>query len=163
MRRKKFATRKKNPLFTLNITSMTDMFTILLVFLLQTYSTSEVQIDIDSQVRLPSSNTELNPTPGVKVILTKNELKIDRAVISKLENLSFNENDLEAHDNEFIKPLFQELQKINAGKDEKDPKKVTQILLQADRELPYNLVRKVFYTASMAGFPQMKMITMVGN
>ncbi len=163
MRRRRQAAPKKNPLFTLNITSMTDMFTILLVFLLQTYSTSDVQIDLDAQVRLPSSNSELNPTPGIKVILTKDELKIDRTVISKLQNHDFSSADLETHDNEFIKPLFQELQKVNAGKDEKDPKKVTQILLQADKDLPYNLVRKVFYTASMAGFPQMKMITMVGN
>lgn len=163
MRRRRITVAKKNPLFTLNITSMTDMFTILLVFLLQTYSTSDVQIEPDAQVRLPTSNSESNPTPGVKLTLSKDELKIDRTVISKLSGMDFTSADLEAHDNEFIKPLFAELQKINAGKDEKDPKKITQILLQADRDLPYNLVRKVFYTASMAGFPQLKMITTVGN
>ncbi|MFN8944678.1 MAG: ExbD/TolR family protein [Pseudobdellovibrionaceae bacterium] len=163
MRRTRRAVTKKNPLFTLNITSMTDMFTILLVFLLQTYSATEVQIEPDALVRLPSSNSDANPTPGVKLTLSKAELKMDKTVISKLEGAEFMSSDLEARDNEFIKPLFAELQKINAGKDEKDPQKVTQILLQADRDLPYNLVRKVFYTASMAGFPQLKMITMIEN
>lgn len=163
MRRRRRIVSKKNPIFTLNITSMTDMFTILLVFLLQTYSTDDVHIDVDPKLRLPASISESNPTAGVKLILTKDELKIDKTVISKLEKSDFSANDLEAHDNEFIKPLFNELQKINANKTEKDTKKVTQILLQADRELPYSLVRKVFYTASMAGFPQMKMITTAGN
>jgi Biopolymer transport protein ExbD/TolR len=49
---------KKNQSFTLNITSMTDMFTILLVFLLQSFAAGEVQIDAAEGVRLPSSTTE---------------------------------------------------------------------------------------------------------
>jgi biopolymer transport protein ExbD len=163
MRRRQRVIAKKNPTFTLNITSMTDMFTILLVFLLQTYSTSDVQIELDPKIRLPTSTSEANPTPGIKISLSKEELKIDTTVISKLDKSDFLAGDLEEHDNQFIKPLFKELQKVNAGKDEKDPKKVTQILLQADQDLPYSLIRKVFYTASMAGFPQLKMITTAGN
>ncbi|MGE0633168.1 MAG: ExbD/TolR family protein, partial [Pseudobdellovibrionaceae bacterium] len=38
-----------------------------------------------------------------------------------------------------------------------------QILVQADQELPYETLRKVMYTASMAGFPQLKMATIVGE
>lgn len=163
MRRRQKTVVKKNSTFTLNITSMTDMFTILLVFLLQSYSTSDVQIEPEGKIRLPTSTSEANPTPGVKISLSKEELKFDKTVISKLEKADFTPADLEAHDNQFIKPLFNELQKVNAGKNENDPKKITQILLQADRDLPYALVRKVFYTASMAGFPQLKMITTAGN
>ena len=37
------------------------------------------------------------------------------------------------------------------------------ILVKADQALPYGLLRKVMYTASMAGFPKMKMATVVGH
>ena len=37
------------------------------------------------------------------------------------------------------------------------------VLLQADAGLPYETLKKVMYTASMAGYPQLKMVTTVGN
>ncbi len=163
-RRRKYELRKKNGLFALNITSMTDMFTILLVFLLQTYSSAEVQLSPDAAIRLPQSSTELNPVRGVKINLSKQDLKFDDKVIAQLENKDFKASDTQPSDNLFIQPLFDKLQEFNAAqKDTEERKKITQVLLQADAELPYHVVRKVFYTASMAGFPQMKMITMVGN
>ncbi|MEQ1665743.1 MAG: biopolymer transporter ExbD, partial [Bdellovibrionales bacterium] len=61
---------KRNQSFTLNITSMTDMFTILLVFLLQTFASADVQIDPIDGLRLPSSTTDKNPVEGVKISLT---------------------------------------------------------------------------------------------
>ncbi len=45
MKRNRFRPEiKKNQSFALNITSMTDMFTIMLVFLLQSFASGEVQI-----------------------------------------------------------------------------------------------------------------------
>lgn len=140
------------------------MFTILLVFLLQSYSTAEIQLNPDADLRLPQSSTQLNPVKGVKLSLSTKQLKFDEKSIAELQNADFAEADIESTDKLFIKPLFIELQKINEGqKDLEASKKITQILLQADEKLPYNVIRKVFYTASMAGFPQMKMITLVGN
>ena len=55
----------------------------------------------------------------------------------------------------FIRPLFDELQKLNA--------KSGVVLLQADQELPYSTLRKVMYTASMAGFPNVKLVTSVSE
>lgn len=164
MRRKRFTPKKGNGLFSLNITSMTDMFTILLVFLLQTYSTAEVQLNPEAGMRLPQSTTQLNPVRGVKVSLSKESLKFEDKVIAQLQNANFNSTDIESSDNQFIKPLFAEFQRINEEqKDKEEKKKITQVLLQADAELPYEVIRKVFYTASMAGFPQMKIVTLIGN
>lgn len=141
---------------------MCDMFTILLVFLLQSYSTAEVQLTPDEGMNLPLSSTQSNPVMGVKVSLSKNQLRLNERTIASLQSEKFKAEDIESSDQQFIKPLFAELQKINEEQKDKE-KKITQVLLQADADLPYDMVRKVFYTASMAGFPQMKMITLVGN
>lgn len=152
---------KRNQSFALNITSMTDMFTILLVFLLQTYNTSEVQVENALGVRLPSSSTEKNPVSGVKISLSQDELKLDQTVLAQVKNNEFESASIDNSDSNFIKPLFTALQKINSDTTLKE--KPGRILFQADQELPYATLRKVMYTASMAGFPNLKLVTVVGN
>lgn len=152
---------KKNQSFTLNITSMTDMFTILLVFLLQSFAAGEVQIDAAEGVRLPSSTTEKNPVNGVKLSISPTELKFDQTLVAKVSNNLIEQSAIDSSDSNFIKPLFDQLEEIN----KKDPKlaKMGKVLLQADESLPYSTIRKIMYTASMAGFPNVKLITTVGN
>lgn len=152
---------KRNPSFVLNITSMTDMFTILLVFLLQTFASADVQIDPVDGLRLPSSNTDKNPVNGVKINLTQDELTIDKVLVAQIKNKEFESSSIDANDINFIKPLFEALQKINNNKINKETQ--GKILFQADQELPYSLLRKVMYTASMAGFPNVKLVTVAGN
>ena len=154
---------KRNQTFALNITSMTDMFTILLVFLLQTYSTSDVQIDPVSGVRLPASNTDKNPVNGIKISISPTELKLDLLKIASVQNNTIDQAAMDPNDSEFIKPLFDELQKLNEQNKTKPDIKIGKVLFQADQELPYSLLRKIMYTASMAGFPNIKLVTVVGN
>lgn len=142
---------------------MTDMFTILLVFLLQTYSTSDVHIIPENGLKLPLSATQASPMEGVKISLSHSALKIDQTQIATLKNSDFLANDIEDKDTNFIKPLFAELDKIAKVSSTKPGIKEGRILLQADKDLPYNVLRKVMYTASMAGFPQLKLITLVGE
>jgi len=156
MRRSRFKPRQAQSTFTLNITSMTDMFTILLVFLLQTYSTADVQVIPEKDINLPLSNVELSPVKALNLAVSRTELKIEGRTIASLENGEFVARDLDQHDASFIRPLFAELQN-------QPDKKTGMILLQADSSLSYQALRKVMYTASMAGFPQLKMATVVGD
>ena len=163
-RRRRFEPNvKKNSTFALNITSMTDMFTILLVFLLQTYSTSDVQIIPENNLRLPASASQSNPVEAIKLSLSTEALKIDQTKLADLKNSDFLPQDLESTDSNFIKPLFDQLDKLAKNSADKDYVKEGRILLQADKELPYATLRKVMYTASMAGFPQLKLVTLVGD
>lgn len=152
---------KKNQSFTLNITSMTDMFTILLVFLLQSFSAGEVQLDPVSGVRLPSSTTEKNPINGVKLSVSPTELKFQDTVVALIKNSQVEQSSIDSSDSNFIKPLFEQLEAFN----KKDPTlaKTGKVLLQADESLPYSTIRKIMYTASMAGFPQVKLVTTVSQ
>lgn len=163
-RRRRFESPvKKRSTFSLNITSMTDMFTILLVFLLQSYSTSNVEITPAEGVRLPASNSASNPIEGVRITISSKDLKMGNQKLANLENMDFNKADLEAGDTNFIRPLFDELEKLTKDSSDKDHIKAGRVLLQADLELPYAVIRKVMYTASMAGYPQLKLVTIVGD
>lgn len=163
MKRKRYSLDiKKNQSFTLNITSMTDMFTILLVFLLQTFASADVQIDAIEGLRLPSSASDKNPVRGIKISLTQEKLSLDTTLLAQLERNEFINDTIDKNDPNFIKPLFTALEKINNENNSKN-EKLGKILFLADQELPYSVLRKVMYTASMAGFPSLKLVTVTGN
>lgn len=151
----------KNKSFGLNITSMTDMFTILLVFLLQSFAAGEVNIDPVDGVRLPQSMTEKNPVDGARVSVSAKEIKFDQKVVALIKNNQVDTAALDASDNQFIKPLFDELKKLNTENEKLA--KTGKLLLQADEALPYSTLRKIMYTASMAGFPNLKLVTTTRN
>lgn len=163
-RRKRFQINKNTKsTFSLNITSLCDMFTIMLVFLLQSFAVSELQIDPVQGLRLPSSNTNLNPIEGVRLTVTKEDLRLGEQVLLPLTEKRFQASALDSSDPNFIPQLFAELDKIAKDPEQKEHVKEGRLLLQADATLPYDTLRKVLYTASMAGFPQLKMVTMLGN
>lgn len=141
---------------------MTDMFTIMLVFLLQSYSTAEVQIEPEAGIRLPSSISENNPVDSIKMSISKDAIKIGTQVVATVQGNQVAGKDIDPQDSNFIIPVFNELDKL-AKEATKGPAKDGKILLQADSSLPYATIRKVMYTASMAGFPQLKLVTIVGN
>lgn len=152
---------KRSQSFGLNITSLTDMFTILLVFLLQNFAAGEVQIDPAEGVRLPQSMTDKNPVDGAKLSISAKEIKFEQKVVALVKDNKVDAASLDASDSRFIKPLFDELKKLNIENEKLA--KTGKVLLQADENLPYDLLRKVMYTASMAGFPNLKLVTTVGN
>src|SRR6186997_1212427 len=96
---------KTNSTFGLNITSMTDMFTILLVFLLQSYSTADVVIP-ENGIALPVSSTDSNPIESLNMSLSTTELKLDGKVIATLTDADFIKGDVDSNDPNFILPLF---------------------------------------------------------
>ncbi|MCK6597103.1 MAG: biopolymer transporter ExbD [Bdellovibrionaceae bacterium] len=153
---------KKNSNITVNITSLTDMFTVMLVFLLQTYNTSEVQIEPPKDVRLPSSKSESVLTQSYQISLSQDALKANNEVLAELKNNEFETKDQEEKDPNFIKPLFAHLDKKMKENSDKNVKE-GKLSLLVDKALPYLTIKKVMYTASMAGFPQIKLITTSQN
>lgn len=141
---------------------MTDMFTLMLVFLLQNFAATSVEIKTDADLALPTSNSYKNPIMSLQISVSKTGIKVGEKLVATINNRDIASTDIDPQDTNFIQPLFKELQIIaqdpNIKKDEKN-----QIMLQADQDLPYQTLRKIMYTASMAGFPQVKLVTVLGN
>lgn len=163
--RKQKSYTKTQSTFALNITSMTDMFTILLVFLLQTYASSDFIVEIEKGVTLPVSSSLSNPTRAIKISVGSTDLKIEGKTIALLENSDFKQQDISKKDKDFIEPLFNELNsKKEASSDNTNSDKEDRsVLILADSELNYKTIQKVMYTASQAGFNKIKLATMLGN
>src|SRR4029079_7515472 len=68
----------------LNITPMMDMMTIILVFLLKSFSSSTSAITFDSNLQVPKSLTELKPKLAVTVTLTKKVILVEGDAIAPI-------------------------------------------------------------------------------
>lgn len=148
--------KKSNSTFALNINSMTDMFTIMLVFLLQTYSTNSYDVVPKMGVRMPMSVSEKTPEEAPMISLAREALYVNDRTIAQLNNFSIASNLLDQ--GEIIKPLLSELQALKQLKKDKE-----EIILQVDKDCPYPNMKQVLSTASLAGFIKVRLAAISGN
>ncbi len=161
-KRKKISYLPQQKTFGLNVTSMTDMFTILLVFLLQNFATSEFSLDPDPAVKLPSSTETKAPEKRLQIILNSKELKLDNQLVLSLDTTTGGTS-LDQQSGLKINRLYEALVQLKE-KNTQDASVIKgEILFQADRNQSYKSIQKVMYTASQAGFPKVKLATLAGN
>lgn len=149
--------------YKIQITSMVDMFVIILVFLLKSYSTSPVNITPNADLRLPTSNSLQEPADVLKMIISKKGVFVeDKRVVEFDATGTLNAKDIDVSDPLFIPLLFKELDE--KAKQTQDISKLNEtvefdgkVLMQADRDMPYSLLQKIMYTSMLAGYPNVKL------
>ncbi len=158
----KYMDRRTPSSFKIQITSMVDMFVILLVFLLKTYSTSPVNITPKDGLNLPSSTSLVDPVDVVKLIVAADGVFVEEKKIMDLEKGRFPASALDKADPSFIRTLYTALDE--RAKLAKSISQVNdsfefdgKVLLQADRNLPYDVLQKIMYTSMMAGYADVKL------
>jgi biopolymer transport protein ExbD len=156
MRRRKIFRKRESGTFSLNITSMCDMFTLLLVFLLQNYATADMQVEMEKDLNLPVSSTMKDPTKAPQIIVSKDAVKIDGVIVAVLNNGAPQRQDLDAG---VLKPMFEALKaKLPA-----EPNENTSVLLQADSRQSMAALAPYLTTISAAGFAKVKLATILGR
>ncbi len=148
--------------FKIQITSLVDMFVILLVFLLKSYSTSPVNINPRDGLRIPESTATVDPVDVVKLIVATDGVFVEEKKVMELDKGQFAKGQMDANDPSFVRPLFEALDE--RAKHAKEISKVNEafefdgkVLLQADRSLPYDVLQKIMYTSMMAGYSEVKL------
>lgn len=163
---------KKEPL-DVDITSLLDILVILLVFLLQSYSASDLRVDLVENLSLPGSvSQDLGEMAIIVQINREQKIWVNNEMIGKLTssgevipNLSQAlETAKKAQEKEFedykARNPSSELDKEALTKKENALKRLNLIL---DEEIPYNVMRRVMHTAATAGFPEFKFIVRAGG
>jgi len=152
--------------FKIQITSMVDMFVILLVFLLKSYSTSPVQITASDQLTLPASSSTKDPVDVLKLVVSKSGIFVDEKKIVELKDGVLAVGDVDVNDTQFIRALYTELD-VQAKKTRTIASQNSElefdgkVVMQAERSLPYDVLRKVMYTSMMAGYSDVKIAVML--
>lgn len=129
--------------FRPQLTSLVDVMTILLVFLIKSFS---VEGNLDTPARdleLPVSVSEKPPEPRFAFAVTRNAIVFESEIIASLESV-------EQSDSMNVAPLatWIESRKVKMG----ITGPLHDLVIHVDREVEFSIVKKVLYTCSMAGF-----------
>jgi biopolymer transport protein ExbD len=120
------------------LTSLVDAMTILLVFLIKSISVEESVVTESTDLKLPSSNSRTAARTINNLKITKDKLISDDKVVAEISSI-------EASDSMTIPQLLFLL------KNEKKFEKKSEVMIQSDKETPFNVIKKVMYTCSQAG------------
>ena len=130
----------------MNLVALIDVFTILIFFLLSGSSGVEL-LPSPKAVELPQSFADKSPRETVVVIVSAAEIVVDGRSVAKVSDVLASKADL-------IDGLKAELDHQAARelvrKDNLAQSKAVTIM--GDKDIPYQLLRKVMYTAARANF-----------
>lgn len=144
--------RKKRPSQKLNITSMMDMFTIILVFLLKSYSAEGQLVTPAAGLEIPVSKTDISAKrPPVEIKVSQDEIAVGDKVVAQVKE-EINRKEM------VIQPLVEILKKEKeaAMKTAEDFK--GELMIQGDKNMSYKLLTKVMYSCGQAGYAKQNFV-----
>lgn len=160
---------------TLNITSMLDMLTALLFFLIMSFDPQGANVKVNKSLELPKSNSlRKYESQSSNLSMSREALFVEDKKVVELTDGEFNKLHL---DGEKIIPLFEILEKkrksidearkavteaknLTAKTDEQKEDDDYTIYFAGDKNLSFKILNKIMLTAAMAGFPIFKFTVM---
>lgn len=165
--------RKINKNFELQLTSMMDILVIIVVFLLKSYNTSLNNFAAVKGLQLPISISPDSPPDSVQVVITPESMTVESERILDFvqtaataeggkPDYAFKPTDMDENSHRII-PLFDSLVKakekteilLSKSKSRIDGKPLPfegVLAIMADKNVHYDTVRKIMYTAAAAGY-----------
>jgi Biopolymer transport protein ExbD/TolR. len=155
--RKKYRKRESS-IVKLNITSMIDMFTLMVVFLLQNFSAQGQLVTPAQGLRLPKSSVEKLAKEALSVKISQKNIMVEDGIVIGPEAYQA----LLAQKDFMIEPLYKVLNKYcEEAKKSAEMFKTEfsgKISIQGDVEIPYNILTRVMYTCGQSGYPNMNLV-----
>lgn len=78
---------KRSILLALSLTSMVDMFSLLVIFLLQTFSTSPEMLMVSKEVRLPTAQSGREIVDAPVLAVTKEGVFLDQKLVGQVDQV----------------------------------------------------------------------------
>jgi biopolymer transport protein ExbD len=158
--------KKLNEDMSLQITSMADIFTILLVFLLKSYATGAMNITPSQDVKLPVGQAPDAQYEALKVEISEKGVSVEGNPVSVLANFEFPSDDLVAGgaSKSLGAALDRERQRqITIAKANSDVKLDPKIIVISDQRAPYGTVKSVLASAALNGYTDFKLAIARGD
>lgn len=151
---------------SLQITSMADIFVIILVFLLKSYSSGAVALTPTNGLQLPQAMSGEAPVEALMVEITQNGVQVDGKPAVALDAFQFPRGDLLANGTSqtLLKALeAQRRRELVIAKSNSDVKVDARILVSCDQRAPYSTVKAVLASAAVHGYTDFKLAVVRGD
>jgi hypothetical protein len=133
----------------------------ILFFLLKNYSSVVADFNVGKDIALPRSSALTPPAPALQLVVTQNAILLDDKPIAQIVNGDIDKKDL-YRDGVLIVPLAQALNEQKKRslyiQNHSDTHSFNgTIVMQADKSLQFNVLKKVIYTAGVTDFVMLKL------
>ena len=146
-RRMKRMGRNKKKVLNLPLTSLMDVFTILVFFLLFHSGGSEV-LEAPKQIKLPDSIVEAKPRETVVILVSPEVVLVQgEAVISTAELLDANVGNVAE-----ITARLEQLERTIIGISTKTAVESKEVTILADKTIPFRALKKIMSTCTGSGY-----------
>jgi biopolymer transport protein ExbD len=161
-----FKKRPQNEDMALQITSLADIFVIILVFLLKSYATGATSISPSSGMLMAEANAPDTAVEALKVEISEHSVSVEGQPVAELKGFKFDASDINANNSSKLlsKALERERQrqlliaKANSAV-QVDPK----IIVVSDQRTPYVTVKSVLASAALNGYTDFKLAVVKGD
>ena len=149
---------------SLNLNPMLDIFSILITFLLMSFSSDPVSHDVQSGLELPQSNTIIALDEIPTIVVSKTEVRVNDKLVSTIEAGDVPEKD---RTQGAIFPVFEELKKLAeankrlSSKRSDDPTakgSTGALTMEMDKLHRFKLMKRIMLSAQQAEFVQFKLM-----
>jgi biopolymer transport protein ExbD len=154
-RRIKRMSRNRTKITKMNLTSLMDVFTILVFFLLVNSAASEV-LDTPKQITLPDSIVESKPRETVVIFVSPEYVMVQGEAVARVADIM----EMEGQD---IEPIAQRLALLSdnvIGTRTQVVAQSQEITILADKSVPFNVVKKVMSTCTSQGYGRISLAVM---
>jgi biopolymer transport protein ExbD len=146
-RRMKRMSRNRAMVANISLTSLMDVFTILVFFLLVNSASTEV-LETPKQITLPASMVEEKPRETVVIFVSREEVTVQGEPVVLVA-------DILATDGQNIGPIGERLAEVNEnviGLKTKIVAESREVTILADKTVPFRVVKKVMSTCTSEGY-----------
>ena len=139
--------RKKTP--GMNLTSLMDVFTILVFFLLANSASNEA-LEAPRAISLPSSVVETKPRETVVVLVTQEYIMVQGTVVANTDEVIQSKAIVVEG---IKKELLLQRSRIIGSKAAEAP----EVNVLADRQIPFSLLKKIMSSSTSAGYSKISL------
>jgi biopolymer transport protein ExbD len=156
---------------SLNVMPMLDIFSILVTFLLMSYSTDPTNHDIDQNLELPDSVTLVSMDEVPSIIVNKNEILVNTKKVITLQNGKIPQGDIQQGAAYPVCQELVEIQKVNkaaaeqlrGNQDGEKKAKPGEITIEMDKKHDFELLRRLMLAGQQAEFITFKLLVAKEN
>ena len=141
-KRHKRATQRDTGLI---LTSLMDIFTVLVFFLLIQHESEVQNLPSHDRVKLPSSISSDKPRQTMAILVTKDEIFINDRSVAKVA-------DVLASESEVIPAIQDSLKNATANVLVQENATEREVTILGDRQIPYRLLKKIMISCAQANY-----------
>jgi len=145
-KRKRARSAKKTDSAGMMLTSLMDIFIVLVLYLLVNQGTG-IDIDPPENVVLPTSGVDTAPRQSVMIVLSDRDVRVQGQPVVSMDEVV-------ASDDLAIAPIRQAIEHIKAEAEQRQDQAGmnTEVTIVADQSVPFKVLKKVMLSSSNAGF-----------